>query len=80
MIGSCVGGEQEENRSSSAFHQSVSRPLLTQKADFPVVPGNPDLVDTLGVEAQPFRYPSFYLNGHSGSSAGLRSHSGRSSD
>jgi hypothetical protein len=25
--------------------------------------GNPDVVDTLGVELHPFRYPSFYVNG-----------------
>ena len=43
-------------------------------------PGNPDLVHTLGVEPHPFRHPSFYVNGHSGSSARLPSHSGRSSD
>jgi sigma54-dependent transcription regulator len=45
-----------------------------------VVTGNPDLVDTLGVERHPSRHSSFYFNGHSGSSAGLLSHSGRSSD
>jgi serine/threonine protein kinase len=47
-----------------------------------VVPGNPDLVDTLGLEPHPFPHPSFYFNfnGHSGSSAGLLSRSGRSSN
>jgi hypothetical protein len=45
-----------------------------------VDPGNPDLVDTLGVERHPFRPSTFYFRGHSGSSAGLPSHSRRSSD
>jgi len=31
-------------------------------------------------ELHPFRHPRFYVNGHSGSSAGLPSHSGRSAD
>jgi hypothetical protein len=46
----------------------------------PVVPGNWDLVDTLGVEPPPFLHPSFYVDGHSGSGAGLPPHSGRPSD
>jgi hypothetical protein len=46
----------------------------------PVVPGNSDLVDTLAVEPHPFLHPSFYVNGHSGSIAGLPSHSRRPSD
>jgi transposase InsO family protein len=45
-----------------------------------VAPGNSDLVDTLGVQPPPFLHPSFYLNGHYGSGAGLPSHSCRSSD
>ena len=48
--------------------------------ELPVVPGNPDLVDTLEVEPHPFCHPSFYVDGRSGSGAGLPSHSGRPSD
>jgi len=44
--------------------------------DLTVVPGNPDLVDTLEVEPHPFCHPSFYVDGRSGSGAGLPSHSG----
>src|SRR6516225_6927845 len=45
-----------------------------------VVPGNPDLADTLRVEPPPFLHASFYVDGRSDSGAGLLSHSGRSSD
>ena len=45
-----------------------------------MVPGNPDVVDTLGVEPHPFRHPSFYVDGRSDSGAGLLSHSCRPSD
>jgi hypothetical protein len=45
-----------------------------------VLPGDSDLVDTLGVEPHPFLHTDFYVSGRSGSGAGLPSHSGRSSD
>jgi hypothetical protein len=45
-----------------------------------VVPGNSDLVDKLGVEPHPFLHTSFYVDGHSGSPAGLPPLSGRPSD
>jgi hypothetical protein len=45
-----------------------------------VVPGNPDLVDTLGVEPPPFLHTSCYVDGCPDSGAGLLSHACRSPD
>jgi hypothetical protein len=45
-----------------------------------VVPGNPDLVDTLRVEPPPFLHTSFYVDGRCDRGAGFLSHACRPSN
>jgi hypothetical protein len=53
---------------------------MMQPANLRHLSGNPDLVDTLGVEPHPFLHTSFYVNGRSVSGAGFPSRSCRASD
>jgi hypothetical protein len=62
---------------------SAKRPIVLFDFDLAtarVVPGNPDVVDTLRVEPPPFLHTSLYVDGRSDSGAGLLSHACRSSD
>jgi putative transposase len=77
-----VGAMDEQMIKAYIENQKWTKTTWDSRSPRPpsVVPGNPDLVDTLRVEPHPFLHASFYVDGRSDSGAGLLSHSGRSSD